>query len=295
MSLQNKFDFLKTVKMPTQTDFRNCLIEYFDYKVILSDAGKYGYFVLYHCDDMKEDYNKLDLTLFTQKSADLMSTLTQLKQKHKIDFENDDFFHIRIGESKAVTTECRLYLRILPHNIHNLASVLTKKCLERNLPTHFKFTTLRLDSLVLYTDYDHAQNFVDIIEEIRQEQPSLFENAQKLHPLWGQINGYIGFMEEPVMRVPLNESYPSIGYLAKSANTYRTRLLDEMANFYIKLHKRPDFVTTKFIKSFSSKLDIDPSYYPLNASSVNSLKTAGFNVELIGSKSMDINQHKSLL
>ena len=180
-----------------------------------------------------------------------------------------------------------MYLRLLPSNVYELASLLTIACAKNNLPTHFKFSpSSRIDTLVLYTDYDHVQKFVDIIDEIYQSNPKLFENSEKLHPLWGNVNGYIGFMEEPIIQAKMSEK--PLLYLSKSANTYRTKLLDEISKFYKDKSITPTFITTKFLKKFASQLDIDASFLPLNESSVAELEKAGFNILEIGSKANSI-------
>ncbi len=288
MSLSTKFEFLKTVKMPTQKQIYDCIIEYMNYKGIIGDAGKYGYFVLYDNQDQKTNENLLNSAFFEKERKKFIEIIKTLVQDDKqINIETDEFVHIKINNSEKVKTECRLYLRILPSNIYRLASLLTIACAQKNIPTHFKFSpSSRIDSIVLYTDYNHVQKFVDIIDEIYQTNPNLFEHSEKIHPLWGNINGYIGFMEEPIIQAKMSEK-PSL-YLSKSANTYRTKLLDEISKFYKDKSITPTFITTNFLKKFASQLDIDASFLPLNESSVAELEKAGFNILEIGSKANSI-------
>ena len=283
MSLSTKFEFLKTVKMPTQRQIYDCIIEYMNYKGIIGDAGKYGYFVLYDNQDQKTNENLLNSAFFEKERKKFIEIIKTLVQDDKqINIETDEFVHIKINNSEKVKTECRLYLRILPNNIYRLASLLTIACAQKNIPTHFKFSpSSRIDSIVLYTDYEHVQKFVDIIDEIYQTNPNLFEHSEKIHPLWGNINGYIGFMEEPIIRAKMCEN--PLLYLSKSANTYRTKLLDEISTFYKTQSIKPTFITTNFLRKFASKLDIDSSFFPLNESSVIELEKAGFNISEIGS------------
>lgn len=283
MSLSTKFEFLKTVKMPTQRQIYDCIIEYMNYKGIIGDAGKYGYFVLYDNQDQKTNENLLNSAFFEKERKKFIEIIKTLVQDDKqINIETDEFVHIKINNSEKIKTECRLYLRILPSNIFGLASLLTIACAQKNIPTHFKFSpSSRIDSIVLYTDYEHVQKFVDIIDEIYQTNPNLFEHSEKIHPLWGNINGYIGFMEEPIIRAKMCEN--PLLYLSKSANTYRTKLLDEISTFYKTQSIKPTFITTNFLRKFASKLDIDSSFFPLNESSVIELEKAGFNISEIGS------------
>lgn len=282
MSLSTKFEFLKTVKMPTQRQIYDCIIEYMNYKGIIGDAGKYGYFVLYDNQDQKTNENLLNSAFFEKERKKFIEKIKTLVQDDKqINIETDEFVHIKINNSEKIKTECRLYLRILPSNIYELTSLLTIACTQKNIPTHFKFSpSSRIDTLVLYTDYDHVQKFVDIIDEIYQTNPNLFEHSEKIHPLWGNINGYIGFMEEPIIRAKMSEK--PLLYLSKSANTYRTKLLDEISTFYKTQSIKPTFITTNFLRKFASKLDIDSSFFPLNESSVIELEKAGYNISEIG-------------
>lgn len=282
MSLSTKFEFLKTVKMPTQRQIYDCIIEYMNYKGIIDGAGKYGYFVLYDNQDQKTNENLLNSAFFEKERKKFIEIIKTLVQDDKqINIETDEFVHIKINNSEKVKTECRLYLRLLPSNVYELASLLTIACAQKNLPTHFKFSpSSRIDTLVLYTDYDHVQKFVDIIDELYQTNPNLFEHSEKIHPLWGNINGYIGFMEEPIIQAKMCEK--PLLYLSKSANTYRTKLLDEISTFYKTQSINPTFITTKFLRKFASQLDIDSSFLPLNESSVIELEKAGYNISEIG-------------
>lgn len=282
MSLSTKFEFLKTVKMPTQRQIYDCIIEYMNYKGIIDGAGKYGYFVLYDNQDQKTNENLLNSAFFEKERKKFIEKIKTLIQDDKqINIETDEFVHVKINNSEKVKTECRLYLRLLPSNVYELASLLTIACAQKNLPTHFKFSpSSRIDTLVLYTDYDHVQKFVDIIDELYQTNPNLFEHSEKIHPLWGNINGYIGFMEEPIIQAKMCEK--PLLYLSKSANTYRTKLLDEISTFYKTQSINPTFITTKFLRKFASQLDIDSSFLPLNESSVIELEKAGYNISEIG-------------
>lgn len=282
MGLSTKFEFLKTVKMPLQIQIYDCIVEYMNYKGIIVDAGKYGYFVLYDNQDQKNDESLCSPAFFEQERKKIIEKIkNSIQDDKKINIEIDEFVHIKINDYEKINIECRLYLRLLPSNVYKLASILTVTCAQNNIPTHFKFTpSARTDNIVLYTNYDHVQKFVDIIDKICQENPKLFENSEKIHPLWGNINGYIGFMEEPIVRAKMCEN-PRL-YLPKSANIYRTKLLDEISYFYKTKSINPTFITTKFLRKFASKLDIDASFFPLNESSVIELEKAGYNISEIG-------------
>lgn len=283
MSLERKFEFLKRVKMPTQKQFNICVKEYAQYKGAYVDCGKYGYLILYNNQDQVADEKSLNEEFYEAEHSRLsLNVLELIKKGKKIIIDIDDFVHIKIDDEHRLQTECRLYLRLLPRNVYKVALLLMTECANAGLPTHFKFKhSSRLDNLVLYTNYDNAQAFVNIINSISQKHPELFKNSTNIHPLWGNINGYIGFMEEPVISVPVVEG--GYGNLDKSANTYRTKLLEGISKHFSEHPYGLCYATTSFIEKFASRLDIDSRYYPLNRSSVIELENANYNLEEIGS------------
>lgn len=310
MNLKTKYAFLKTVAMPNQNTILKCLNDYVNFESPQKPEGKYGFMVIYNTEDMIDDETKLgkepsfdqpaenDINLlmdlnkkggpFKNDYRNLKLMLNDLaKQKLDVHYDHDDFFNIYIGSCDLVPTECRLYLRILPSKIFQVVELLTHKFVSAKIPVHFKFKpSTRLDSIVIYTSYENAQKIVDIIESIKNERLDLFKNAEKIHPLWGRINGYIGFMEEPKnIQKPTYQGKPFI--VTKSANSFRTKFLDLIAEYCKTRENLPPFVTISFLRKFSECLDIDPRFIPLNASSTRALEEAKFDLNYIGSNAQN--------
>ena len=281
--LDEKMAFLQTVAMPDQIAFTQGVKDYMKYRktAVKSMEGCYAFLVR----KGKEDSAEIGAKELKSRDVHLKDKLDAINKQKKgtIKTKVDEFSHIWIGKDLE-QIECRLYLRIIQNNIHELAEKIIDECLKRNISLYFKFATgKRNDSFVFYTDYEHVQAIVDLIEEIYQKNPNLFLDADKLPPLWGKVGGFIGFMEEPQKEVLIYDTT-----LAKSANTYRTRLLDSIADDYERKGAEPQFLTTKNIGQFSLPLDISPRFFPLNNSSVEEMEKAGYNIGLIGTNPTDI-------
>lgn len=107
-----------------------------------------------------------------------------------------DYFHILplFGEK----VDCRLYLNIKAENIIKLASKFIDRP-EYEEGLYFKFFTIdsRYETIVFYSSYENVQNIINMIMDIKEQEPKLFEGSEKTGPFLKQINGFIGFGEEP--------------------------------------------------------------------------------------------------
>ena len=109
-----------------------------------------------------------------------------------------DFLHCFPFEYSG-NTSCRLYLNVKPENIAELASKLLEKSRQQHRRVYFKFWTNdeRSDPFLIYANYNTVEAFVDMLKEIRQENPKIFEGCQNINPFLTNIDGFIGFGEEP--------------------------------------------------------------------------------------------------
>lgn len=109
-----------------------------------------------------------------------------------------DFMHCCPFEA-AGSLDCRLYLNVKPHNIAPLCEALLKKCFAKRQRIYFKFWTNdnRNDTFLIYCGYSTVQKKIELLREIRKEQPELFEGCENINPLLVNIDGFIGFGEEP--------------------------------------------------------------------------------------------------
>ena len=94
----------------------------------------------------------------------------------------------------------RLYLNIDIKYLPQLAGLLTKSVLKKDIPLILKFSlqSNRNDSMVLYTFYEYINQVVDTINEIKEVYPQIFKNCTVANPLLATIDGYIGFGEDPI-------------------------------------------------------------------------------------------------
>lgn len=136
---------------------------------------------------------------------------------------------IRINSSKisANTTimpypKHRLYLSIDLQDIYMMAALFTYKCQQHKIPYLFKFTKEkeRYDSFVIHTSSDYLLEYLEILEEIKEERKDIIDRCKKLPLLVGKINNFIGYGEEPLQN-KLNKGN-EISY-----NELRSKVLEE--------------------------------------------------------------------
>ncbi len=120
--------------------------------------------------------------------------------------EYSSFIHVRSDylyktNKKKGNTECRLYLNLKAENIGTFARLVMRFGKEKQMPLYFKFSELdldaRSDTFLFYCSYDEVKDVVELIEEIKMQNPKLFEGTENVPPHLGTIKGYIGFGEEP--------------------------------------------------------------------------------------------------
>lgn len=146
--------------------------------------------------------------------------------------------------------DTKLYLNIKLENRVTLAKRMIEKALKKDIPFVFKFALYdqRTDNVVIYTDFENVATTADLIDEIKKENPHLFEGCEVKNPLLATYRGYIGFGEEAYYG-----SYNSVRSdilkmtyleLLKQYRKDETSLTDEnIKNIFKKncLHERVDF------------------------------------------------------
>lgn len=117
--------------------------------------------------------------------------------------ENNEWIHINSMwldefEKKDENVQNRFYLNIENEDLHAVVGLLIKKITKKGLPYHFKFSTgIRDDSIVIYTDNNHFNDYVELLRELRNENKELFKRAKKPPILTGKIDEWIGYGSEP--------------------------------------------------------------------------------------------------
>lgn len=127
------------------------------------------------------------------------------KSTSKSDFSST-FLHVQ-PNSKFQTrkTTCRLYLNLDVQKALILGVLLSDKCVEKNIPLYFKIWTTRNernDTFVIFTNYDHVQKIVNILQEIEETKPKLFDGATNANPFLARVDKHIFFGEEPMDNGP---------------------------------------------------------------------------------------------
>lgn len=115
-----------------------------------------------------------------------------------------DFVHVC---SRCVTFESgkgakiahRLYLDTESVDTYKMISRFVEKCDEHKLHYYFKFSKYanRDDTIVIYSDMENLANYVQILDEIKQQYPDLVAMAKEPPALTGKIDNWIGYGSEP--------------------------------------------------------------------------------------------------
>lgn len=109
-----------------------------------------------------------------------------------------DFIHCMPFEQPK-DIACRLYLNIKPEHICVLSEKLIKMCFDKRIRLYFKYWTKdnRNDTFLIYTNYEQIQDMINILKQIKKENPKIFEGCENINPLLTNIENFIGFGEEP--------------------------------------------------------------------------------------------------
>lgn len=114
--------------------------------------------------------------------------------------QDGGFFHVYSPfYNNTDKVECRFYLS--PKNVNSMVKALVGAHYGANSPKFYMkyYDVARNDRLVIYTDYAHAEKELEILKNLQEKQPDLFENMGK-NPFWGTISGApegVYFGEEP--------------------------------------------------------------------------------------------------
>lgn len=110
----------------------------------------------------------------------------------------------------------RLYLTIDARNRVEMAKKIVEKCTLKGLPYRFKISyskykrqeNMQSDTMVMYlSEEQQVVEYVNIINEIFEENPKLKDSAHKVSPHLGMIGDYIGYGFEPKLDNSMKTSY----------------------------------------------------------------------------------------
>lgn len=106
---------------------------------------------------------------------------------------------INPSKYKKFIVDHRLYLNTENIDTYKVMELFRNKCKERELDYHFKFSDNgdRDDTIVIYSDDRKLSDYIEILEEIKKEEPEIVKRAQTPPMLTGKIDGWIGYGSEP--------------------------------------------------------------------------------------------------
>lgn len=95
--------------------------------------------------------------------------------------------------------EHRLYIDTDSLDTYKMANLFIAKCDQHKMPYYFKFSEEgnRDDTMVIYTSTDNLSKYIDILREIKLENPDLGSRLKTPPVLTGKIDGWIGYGSEP--------------------------------------------------------------------------------------------------
>ena len=126
---------------------------------------------------------------------------------------------INTSNPKNFTVDHRLYLNTENIDTYKVMELFRNKCKERELNYLFKFAEKgdRDDTIVIYSDDRKLSDYIEILEEIKKEEPEIVKRAQTPPMLTGKIDGWIGYGSEP----PFDEN----GKHTNSFNSVRSGII----------------------------------------------------------------------
>lgn len=130
--------------------------------------------------------------------------LTDIYEDYAAFFPESTWTYIRYNsinasKPKNFTVDHRLYLNTENIDTYKVVELFRNKCKERKLNYLFKFAEKgdRDDTIVIYSDDRKLSKYLEILEEIKKEEPEIIKRAQTPPMLTGKIDGWIGYGSEP--------------------------------------------------------------------------------------------------
>ena len=107
--------------------------------------------------------------------------------------------NINPSKYKKFIVDHRLYLNTETIDTYKVMELFRNKCKERELEYLFKYAEKgdRDDTIVIYSDDRKLSDYMEILEEIKKEEPEIVKRAQTPPMLTGKIDGWIGYGSEP--------------------------------------------------------------------------------------------------
>ena len=107
--------------------------------------------------------------------------------------------HLTARKEAGFDIEHRLYLNTESIDTEAVASLFIDKCMEKKIPFYFKYDEYgnRDDTIVIYSDTEHLEQYITILRELKKENAELFSRTHQPPILTGKIDNWIGYGAEP--------------------------------------------------------------------------------------------------
>ena len=107
--------------------------------------------------------------------------------------------YLTAQKDPSIKAEHRLYIDTESVDTYKLLNILVKKFDQHNLPYYFKFDEYadRDDTIVIYATTELLPKYVELLKEIKIENPDLISRVKQPPLLTGKIDGWFGYGTEP--------------------------------------------------------------------------------------------------
>lgn len=150
----------------------------------------------------------------------------------------------KLGIKKHGDAVHRLYINTDFACLHEMIIRLMAKFEEKDLPFMMKYAiqdTTRDDTIVIWTDNTTLLDTINMLEEIRKENPELVERFSKPPILTGIIDGWIGYGSEP-------KETGKLSYNKKRCNLLKEAIDETTYNYFCENQNKEIKINGKSIK-----------------------------------------------
>ena len=110
----------------------------------------------------------------------------------------------------------RFYVNVSLDHTHEFAMLFEDKCEKAGIPYHYKFSAVkRSDMFIVYANTLYLDKYLEILREIKKENPELCSHTGKPPVLTGVIDGWIGYGSEPAINDEIKAEAEAKGEDAK--------------------------------------------------------------------------------
>jgi len=119
----------------------------------------------------------------------------RLEERYFICVKLDELYNREFQNFKY---EVRLYLNLPIDTMLEFAKEFVERAYLHEFPALIKVLNndFRSDNVIIYTDYEYAEQVVSLIHDIRKDNPTMFTRVGEVSTLLGSIEDYIGFGEQ---------------------------------------------------------------------------------------------------